>query len=200
MRWGWSSAQSSMFEDMGWSLVKRSVWWRSSYTVYVYVWKMESVKLKVRHRDTVMILLLTMTIGDNIISEKLCNSEYCYSVWPEPGLDRQPQLFVSLLLNESPAEMSLCPSEARKLRPNMCPLDVLEREASLKTFGWKTMKQLCALPESEMWINSHPVCKTNSQTLPQCTSNPLLSQGISNEQLLIILCNACSKHNVFLEW
>ena len=63
-------------------------------------------------------------------------------------MDRQPQLFVSLLLNESPVAMNLCPHEAREagLKPAMCPLDVFERAAALKSFGWKSVEQLCALP------------------------------------------------------
>ena len=64
-------------------------------------------------------------------------------------MDRLHQLFFSLLLNKSPVEMKLCPHEAGELRPTMCPLDVLEREAALKSSGWKSVKQLCALPETE---------------------------------------------------
>lgn len=56
--------------------------------------------------------------------------------------------FVGLFVNESPVELKLCRGEARGVRPGLCPLEVLEKEASLKTSGWKSMKQLCTLPDS----------------------------------------------------
>lgn len=54
---------------------------------------------------------------------------------------------MSLLVNEIPVEVNLCPHEASKEREALCPLVDIERAAGHKTCGWKTLNQLCTMPD-----------------------------------------------------